>query len=250
MARKKHQVEETKSEGGGSMRWLLTYADMITLLMLFFIILYAMSNLNQAKFTEMQEAFQSVFNGGNFTIFDTRTAGGAGVSQGVSAGQHVQSRQRGPATGTGGTSAIRTQATSTLQNLIKSGKVTIIPTENGFAISLISDLYFDTASAQLRPGAMPVLQEVADFLGQVPNSIIVEGHTDNIQPDLRKWPGGNWQLASDRSVAVLQALEDYGLPAARLSAASYGSTRPMQSNDTAEGRAFNRRVDIVIVEKQ
>jgi chemotaxis protein MotB len=65
-----------------------------------------------------------------------------------------------------------------------------------------------------------------------------------------RWPGGNWQLAAERSVAVLQTLEDYGVPTERLSSASYGSTRPVQSNDTEEGRAFNRRVDIVVVEKQ
>jgi chemotaxis protein MotB len=247
MARKKRPVEHGKEN---SERWLLTYADMITLLMLFFIILYSLSSVNAAKFTEMQTAFQSVFNGGNFTIFDTRTAGGAGVLQGLSPGQKVQSRQNGKNSGTGGQSSIRDQATSTLQNLIKSGKVTVIPTENGFAISLISDLYFGTASASLDPGAMPVLQEVADFLGQIPNSIVVEGYTDTIPPDLRRWPGGNWQLSSERAVAVLQTLEDYGLPSERLSAAAFGSTRPKQSNDTAEGRAFNRRVDIVIVEKQ
>jgi chemotaxis protein MotB len=247
MARKKRQPEHGKDN---SERWLLTYADMITLLMLFFIILYSLSSVNAAKFTEMQTAFQSVFNGGNFTIFDTRTAGGAGVLTGVSPGQKVQNRQAGKNAGTGGTSAIRDQATSSLQNLIKAGKVTIIPTENGFAISLISDLYFDTGSATLGQASMPALQEVADFLGRIPNSIVVEGHTDNIPPNLRAWPGGNWQLASERAVTVLQTLEDYGVPEERLSASSYGSTRPVQSNDTAEGRAFNRRVDIVIVEKQ
>ena len=247
MARKKTKVEEPKPD---LMRWLLTYADMITLLMVFFIILYSLSSPNQAKFTEMQTAFQSVFNGGNFTIFDTRSAGGAGVLQGLSPGQKVQGKQSGKSTGTGGQSAIRTQALSALQNLVKAGKVIVIPTENGFAISLIADLYFATASAALGPDAMPVLQEVADFLGQIPNSIVVEGHTDNIAADFKKWPGGNWQLSSERAVAVLQTLEDYGMPSERLSAAAYGSTRPNQSNDTAEGRAWNRRVDIVVVEKQ
>jgi chemotaxis protein MotB len=96
---------------------------------------------------------------------------------------------------------------------------------------------------------MPVLQEVSEFLGQIPNSIVVEGHTDNIPPDKTKWTS-NWQLSSERSLAVLQTLEDYGVPAERLSGAAYGSTRPKQSNDTAEGRAWNRRVDIVVVEKQ
>jgi chemotaxis protein MotB len=233
------------------MRWLLTYADMITLLMLFFIILYAMSSISQAKFTEMAQAFANVFNGGDFTIFDTRSAGGAGVLQGVAAGQKIVSRQAtgGKNTGSGGQSVLRTQALSSLQNLVKAGKVKVIPTENGFAISLVSDLYFASASAALGAGAMPVLQEVSEFLGQIPNSIVVEGHTDNIPPDLKKW-SSNWQLSSERALAVLQTLEDYGLPSERLSAAAFGSTRPVQSNDTPEGRAYNRRVDIVVVEKQ
>jgi chemotaxis protein MotB len=246
MARKIQRAEEPKTD---LMRWLLTYADMITLLMLFFIILYSLSSLNQGKFTEMSEAFNSVFNGGNFTIFDTRSAGGAGVLQGVSAGQKVQSKQTGRNEGRGGQTALRSQALSTLQNLVKAGKVTVIPTENGFAISLVSDLYFGTASAALGPEAMPVLQEVSEFLGQIPNSIVVEGHTDNIPPNVKQW-SSNWQLSSERSLAVLQTLEDYGVPSERLSGAAFGSTRPVQSNDTAEGRAYNRRVDIVVVEKQ
>jgi chemotaxis protein MotB len=247
MARRKIQkAEEPKAD---VMRWLLTYADMITLLMLFFIILYSLSSVNQAKYTEMAQAFTSVFNGGNFTIFDTRSAGGAGVLQGVAPGQKVQSKQSGKLEGRGGQSVLKAQALSTLQNLVKAGKVRVIPTENGFAISLVSDLYFGVASAALGSEAMPILQEVSEFLGQIPNSIVVEGHTDNIPPDKAKW-SSNWQLSSERSLAVLQTLEDYGLPSERLSGAAYGSTRPMQSNDTPEGRTWNRRVDIVVVEKQ
>ncbi len=248
MARKPRPVE--KKQKDNSERWLLTYCDMITLLMLFFIILYAMSNVNTKRFEEMQEAFASIFSGGPFTIFETRGAGGAGILQGLTPGQKVQSNRGGKAEGTGGQSMLRTQALSSLQNLVKAGKVKVIPTENGFAISLVTDVLFASASAALSPDAMPALQQVSDFLGQIPNSVIVEGHTDNIPPDAVKWPGGNWQLAAERSIAVLQTLEDYGVPAERLSSASYGSTRPVQANDTPEGRAYNRRVDIVVVENQ
>ena len=232
------------------MRWLLTYADMITLLMIFFIILYSISQVNPTRFRELQEAFGSVFTGGNFTIFDTRGVGGAGLLQDLTPGQQIQSNKGGKNAGTGGQSFLRNQALSSLQNLVKAGKVKVIPTENGFAISLVADLTFGSASAALKADAMPVLQQVADFVGQIPNSVVIEGHTDSIPPDPVRWPGGNWQLAAERSVAVLQTLEDYGVPGERLSASSYGSTRPVQSNDTEEGRAFNRRVDIVIVEKQ
>ena len=247
MARRKvRRAEEPKPD---LMRWLLTYADMITLLMVFFIILYSLSTVSPAKFQELQEAFSSVFNGGNFTIFDTRGGGGAGLLTGLTPGQKVQSNRGGKNAGTGGQSILRNQALSSLQNLVKAGKVKVIPTENGFAISLVSDLYFASASAALNPDAMPVLQQVSDFLGQISNSVVIEGHTDNIPPDAVRWPGGNWQLAAERSVAVVQTLEDYGVPSERLSASSYGDTRPVQANTTEEGRSFNRRVDIVIVEK-
>ena len=248
MARRKIQrAEEPKAD---LMRWLLTYADLVTLLMIFFIILYSVATVNPTKFQELQQAFSSVFTGGNFTIFDTRTAGGAGVLQGLTPGQQVQSNKGGKNLGTGGQSFLRNEALSSLQNLVKAGRVKVIPTENGFAISLVADLTFGSASAALKADAMPVLQQVADFVGRIPNSLVIEGHTDNIPPDPVRWPGGNWQLAAERSVAVLQTLEDYGVPTERLSSSSYGSTRPVQSNDTEEGRAFNRRVDIVIVEKQ
>jgi chemotaxis protein MotB len=245
MARKP-KTEPKKKDN--SERWLLTYADMITLLMVFFIILYSMSAVNPARFEEMQVAFASVFNGGPFQLFDTTAAGGAGILSGLTPGQKVKSNRGGPSEGTGGASVLRNQAVSALQNLIKAGKVTVIPTENGFAISLIADQYFSSGSATLNADAMPVLQQVAEFLGAISNSVVVEGYTDNIPPDAKKWPS-NWDLSSARSSAVLQTLEDYGIPAERVSGAYYGDTRPVQPNDTAEGRALNRRVDIVIVEQ-
>ncbi len=231
-------------------RWLLTYADMITLLMLFFIIMYAMSNVDTEKYKELSQALSSVFNGGNFTILlDQTTTGSAGVMSGVKPGQPVETKKPGKALGKGGSSALRTNATSSLQNLIKSGRVKIIPTETGLAISLVSDFHFGIASADLSPEAMPVLSEVAGFLTQIPNSIVVEGHTDNAAVDTSKW-SSNWQLSADRALAVLQGLEAYGVPGKRLSLAAYGDTRPVRPNDTPEGRAYNRRVDIVIMEKE
>ena len=206
MARKPRTVETKKKDN--SERWLLTYADMITLLMVFFIILYSMSQVNPARFEEMQVAFASAFNGGPFSVFETRGAGGAGILTGLTPGQQVQSNKGGKNAGTGGQSVLRTKALSSLQNLIKSNKIKVIPTENGFAISIVADTFFGSASAVLNPDAMPVLQQVSDFLGQISNSVVIEGYTDTIPPDAVKWPGGNWQLSAERGIAVLQTLED------------------------------------------
>jgi chemotaxis protein MotB len=248
MARKARESPK-KAEKDRSERWLLTYADMITLLLLFFIILYSMSSVNPAKYQELAQAFASVFNGGPLQLFPNSSAGGAGVLNGVNPGQKVTSPRGGANQGTGGASTLRQQAVSSLQNLVKAGRVKIVPTENGFAISLVSDQFFAPASAVLSPDAMPALQEVSGFLGQISNSISIEGYTDNLPVDTRRWTS-NWQLASERALAVLYSLEDYGTPIERMSETSFGETRPVVPNDTPEGRAQNRRVDIVIVEKQ
>jgi chemotaxis protein MotB len=246
MARKKKRQEWHHENAE---RWLLTYADMITLLMLFFIVLYSMSSPNVEKVKEIAEAFESIFSGGNFTIFADQSSIGQGVLSGVKPGEQVKATRGGKSQGVGGKSALSLRATSALQNLIKSGRVKIIPTENGLAISLISDFQFGTGSADLTPEALPVLQQVADFLTQLENTVVVEGYTDNTPVDGTKWES-NWQLSSARALSVLTALEAYGMPEGRMSAAAYGSTRAVRSNDTPEGRAYNRRVDIVIIQKE
>jgi chemotaxis protein MotB len=247
MARRKKRVEWPHEN---LERWLLTYADMITLLMLFFIVLYAMSNVDTEKYKELSQALSSVFQGGNFTIlFDQSASGTPGIMEGVQPGKQVESKKTGKVLGTGGTSSLMTQATSTLQNLIKSGRVKVIPTERGLAISLVSDFHFGVSSAELTPESIPVLQQVSDFLTQLPNAVVVEGHTDSAPVDTTKW-SSNWELSAKRALAVLTALEAYGVPDSRLSLAAYGDTRPLMSNDTPEGRAYNRRVDLLIVEKQ
>jgi chemotaxis protein MotB len=247
MARRKKHAEWHHEDLG---RWLLTYADMITLLMLFFIIMYAMSNVNAEQYKQLSQALQSVFSGGNFSLFlEEATTGTPGIMEGVQSGKPIQTKKQGSVPGTGGSSMLRSQATSSLQNFIKSGRVKVIPTENGLAISLISDFQFAAASATLTQEAFPLLQQVAGFLTQIPNNIVVEGHTDNAPVDTTRW-SSNWQLSGERALSVLQGLTAYGVPDQRLAMAAYGDTRPVQSNDTPEGRAYNRRVDIIIVEKQ
>jgi chemotaxis protein MotB len=221
---------------------------MITLLMLFFIILYSMSTINTEKFKEMSEALQSIFSGGNFTIFAEQTTTGQGLLEGVRSGEQVKSSRGGRQQGTGGKSTLSLRATSALQNLIKAGRVKLIPTENGLAISLVSDYQFGSGSADLTPDALPVLQQVSDFLTRLDNSIVIEGYTDDTPVEETKWQS-NWQLSAARALTVLTTLEAYGVPPERLSLSAFGSTRPVRSNDTPEGRAYNRRVDIVLVEK-
>ncbi len=239
MARKKAKpYEEKKSDAAGGMRWLLTYADMITLLMVFFIILYSMSSVNPTKFEELRRPLPA-----------PSTAAPSASSRRAASAARASSRASLPgsrcrATGEAGTQApagsrccaprrSRRCRTSSSPGWSRSS-----PRRTDSPSPWSPTFISASASAALNPDAMPVLQQVADFLGQIPNSVVVEGHTDNISPDAVKWPGGNWQLSAERGVAVLQTLEDYGIPSERLSSSAYGSTRPVQSNDTAEGRSL------------
>ncbi len=230
-------------------RWLLTYSDMITLLMLFFVVLYSMSTINEQQYKQLSETLGSILNGGNFTIFADQTPGGGrGLLPGAQQAQPSKPAQSGKTTGAGGSSSYLDRARSDLQSFIKSGSVKVIPTERGFSISLMADVGFASGSADVGQEALPILEQIAAFLVLIPNAVVVEGYTDNSPVAGTKWDS-NFELSAERAVSVLSILQAYGVPAGRLSAAAFGDTRPVAANDTPEGRAANRRVDITIVEQ-
>jgi len=249
MAKKKRAEEE---EHENAERWLLTYSDMITLLMLFFIILYSMSTIDAAKYEQLSQSMGDVFGSVNVgVLFSEMTgqSGNVGLMDKSSSGEAAKKASGSKAsTVSSGKSMLQSKAVSMLQSLIQKGKTRVVSNENGVAISLAADVSFGVGSAELSSEAIPVLQEVAGFLMQLPNNIVVEGHSDSKAVDAGKFES-NWDLSGKRALAVLQSLEAYGVKSERLSATAYGSTRPLRSNDTAEGRSYNRRVDILIVEK-
>ena len=236
---RRRTIEEPKED---LMRWLLTYADMITLLLLFFIILYTISSMNISKYKEVSAAFASVFSGGNFgLLFDRSNVGTSDLS-------NITPQQPAQTTTQANRSLLFTKAVSQLKLLIKQNKVRVVANEQGVVITLLSDLSFGSGSAQVRDDYIPVLQQIANFIRDLPNRVRIEGHTDNTPTDETKW-ASNWDLAAARAINILTVMEAYGVPADRMSAVSYGSTRPLMSNDTPEGRAYNRRVDVVIVQR-
>ena len=235
MARKQRGTPKHKKDN--SERWLLTYSDMITLLMVFFIVLFAMSNPSQSKNQEMSEAFANIFGNAQWTPFVSSSGSGAGVLTGVTAGQRVASNRGGKAQGTGGKSLTRVNAVSSLQNLIKAGKVTVIPTENGFAISLASDLYFGSASAALGQDAMPVLQQVADFLGQIPTwwwskaTLTISALTRKNGPTTGTWQQRAPLLSSTHWRTMESRLNGFH-PSPSVSSGRFNPTTPLREGRT------------------
>lgn len=221
---------EEKPEGLD--RWLLTYADMITLLMAFFIMVYSMSVLNVEKFREAAVSIRSGFNG-------KMTAQGKSLL--------------GPDSSSGDRVAgVSWKKLRPLVDFIDSESrkrnVTIGEDERGIVISMSSDaLLFDPGSAEIKPRALPFLDKIAEMLKSAKNEVRVEGHTCDLPPRSLGY-ATNWELSTARATGILRYLvEQQGVSARRLSAAGYGSMRPVSVNDNEMDRGKNRRVEIIVV---
>jgi chemotaxis protein MotB len=136
---------------------------------------------------------------------------------------------------------------SRFQSLIDAGQLSVSITDGRMVVQLATDILFASGSADLSEDGVAALAAVSSILAEIPERRYqIEGHTDNVPISTAQYPS-NWELASARAIVVLQAMLDAGLGAERVSAASYSDTRPVTPNDSAEGRAANRRIEIVVV---
>ena len=224
-------------------RWLLTYADMITLLMAFFIMMYSMSVLNLAKFRNAAISIRSGFGG---------VLKGQGQSILGSSGKFAAK----PSPIEGDTAGVSWKVIKPLVDYTGSDEsakkmVSLGEDERGLVITLLSDrTLFDTGRADVRPRAYPVLDRVAGLLIKTSNRIQVEGHTCDLPLKGSRYRD-NLELSVARALKVLNYLEkEKGLPSDRFSVAGHGSTRPIWPNDSEENRSRNRRVEIVLVRRE
>jgi len=238
-----------KKERKGAPDWLLTYGDMTTLLLTFFILMFTTAEIEGRQLQLILSAFR-----GSFGLFK----GGLTLSSGVLAelGQQVESL---PAKEKGDKLAkALKKAVSIFQPEIKSKRVKITEDERGIVISLVADAFFESGSAQLTPVGRAIIDKIGRFLSDPEfreNMIRVEGHTDNTpispqSPFYKLYPT-NWELSSARAVKVVRILtEQYGISGKNLEAVGYGEYHPVESNDIEEGRAYNRRIEIVLMRKK
>ena len=244
MAGKRVQAQRRAEDGEKNEnldRWLLTYADMITLLMLFFIILWAISNVDVAKYKTIAQSLRTAFTGGNLVIVPSNKQAGSEGIEGSTTPIKAPT-----ATVSQNKHLLFDQAQTFLQPLIQDKRVTLKSNERGLTISIVSDIGFASGSASLSPEAYPILRKVAELLAPIDNVVRVAGNTDNTPIDTPKFPS-NWELSAARAISVVKTLVDYGVSPGRLSATAYGDTRPVATNKTAEGMAYNRRVDITVL---
>jgi chemotaxis protein MotB len=218
--------------GGGQDRWLLSYADFVTLLFALFVTMYAVSTVDTAKLAPMASSLQEAFDG---------EAPQAGPMPVVDGGSLVP--RQPPALDT-----VRHELSRVLADAIAAGRLEVIEDSRGLVVSLPESATFAPASTEVTEGALELIARVASAVQPFGHSLRIEGHTDNVPIRTRTFQS-NWELSTARASTVIRFLiERLAFDPRRLSAAGYGEFHPRASNDSPESRARNRRVDIVILE--
>lgn len=218
-------------------RWLLTYSDLITLLMVFFILLFAMSTTNTRKFNDLTGALQAAFNNGMFQLITVGGTKGPPKTMSGSAPTEKQDLKK-----------IRSGVSKLLKEFgLKNNIIHVGLSREGIVVTLSGNLWFYPGDTALRPESYALMQQICTLVRGLPNQIRVEGNTDN-QPSSNTVYSSNWVLSALRAVSIVQYMSGPGgVKPGRLSAEGRGQFHPAASNATAEGRAKNRRADIVIL---
>jgi chemotaxis protein MotB len=223
----------------GAPAWMTTYGDMVTLLLTFFVMLYNVTPPDDSKLQLILAAFSGlgVYTGGQ-TLQEGRLAEfGHSIMS-------LPSTVRGRAL-----DEARRKAVSLFEPEIKSQKVRIQQDERGLIITLAADSFFEPASAEVMiEESRETLQKLASLLRSMEDrKFRIEGHTDSLPTDpFGEWPT-NWELSTARSTNVLHYMVDFGVTESQFQVSGFADTVPLASNETEEGRAYNRRVDVIIL---
>lgn len=242
-AKKQHHEEHENHE-----RWLVSYADLLTLLFAFFVVMYAVSRVDNQRLVQVAQAirFAMHFEGtggvGDLPIFEG-PAGGAPAAVGNGGGPGLTAVEMARA------ERLRKRLERQLQPMLlgrKAGAVILDAEGRRLTVRLSAGRFFGGGEAVLHPEAMPVLDAIALELGPTDLPLRIEGHTDD-RPTRGRRFRDNWELSASRAAAVVSYLEAaHGLAGRRLTAAGLADTRPVESNDDEAGRDANRRVDVVV----
>lgn len=252
MARKKKHAEHANHE-----RWLISYADFITLLFAFFVVMFASSQTDKSKAEQVSSAVKEALEKGGVPAVVREIFGGTVDEKGKGNAQ-----MKGP----GGNKQTPDQTkiseskvavtdlmpsmaylTKNLAAEIKAGKVEVHLDARGLVVSLRQAAFFPSGGDEVAPSGFESIEKIARTIRDLPNPVRLEGHTDSIPIHNQRFPS-NWELSTARSIAMLQLFTGkYGIPDDRFAVAGYAETKPIDTNESVEGRTHNRRVDIVIL---
>lgn len=235
-------------------RWLVSYADFVTLLFAFFVVMYSISAVNEEKYKILSNSLGAAFYE-KTRHADLLDSGGAGMPlisvhpkhpaapPAAESGQGVDAANEGRQMG-----RVSEQFSDVLRKLIVDNLVTVKKKDYWIELEMNSELLFLSGDAELSKSSIPVLKKIAAVIRTLPNAINVEGHTDNLPIDTVKFPS-NWELSAARATSVVQELIKEGIDPPRLSAIGYGEFHPIADNRIEEGRFKNRRVVLVLMSR-
>jgi chemotaxis protein MotB len=249
VARKRQHPEHENHE-----RWLVSYADFITLMFAFFVVMFASSQTDKARAQRVSDSVSDALNKGGVASAVHEILGGTVDEKGKGNAQ-----MKGPGGSEKSTSERSVLAellpslqflNKELQDEISSGKIEMHLEPRGLVLSLRQATFFPSGEDSIDPKTYAIVEKIADTVRQLPNPVRLEGHTDSIPIHTARFHS-NWELSAARSIAMMELLsERFAVPRQRMAIAGFADTAPLDSNDTAEGRAHNRRVDVVILNQQ
>ncbi len=251
--RKRQPVETDNPE-----RWIVSFADFITLLFAFFVVMYSISSVNSIKYESLSHALEEAFEAPEKkpktviqpiemehepTVFqpiqlDTPTTHEESLKSRQLSEEILREQKK-----LGGVSD---NLELILENYIEEKLVAVKKHDFWIELEMNSELLFQSGEAELSRKAIPVLKKVAEVIREIPNVVNIEGHTDNVPIDTVEFPS-NWDLASARATSVVRELVNKNIESSRLSAVGYGEFHPIADNNTREGRFENRRVVLVLM---
>jgi len=257
--------------------WAIPYGDLITLLLAFFVVMYALSSVNEGKYRLLSDSLYAAFRGEPRTMepvqFGQHQVGAGADSHTGVLQQQRPDPQQAPAAGQlvklspdvpkiaptraaelaeqaaqreAALARVADQMTNALGDLVQKNLVTVRRKDLWVEVELRTDILFASGSAQPSATALPVLERLAQVLAPLPNAVRVEGYTDNV-PIRTSVFYSNWELSAARAGSVVRVLAGQGIDPARLAVVGFGEQRPAHSNDTPEGRNANRRVVVVVL---
>lgn len=223
---------ELFEESSETDRYLITYADLITLLLGLFIILYSISKIDMQKYEDLVYAMGDIFG-------TEKSAKGDSLA--------LLSNKISTLGGAGSVEQIRKDVTELIEEFHYDHSISLEENERGLTIRILEDILFPSGEARLNESSKDVLVKLAHIIKKLPNDIRVEGHTDNVPISTPVYPS-NWHLSVNRALNTAYFLiESVDISADKVSIVGYSEYKPIAQNDTREGRAINRRVDIVII---
>jgi len=235
-------------------RWLVSYSDFITLLLALFVVLYAISQVNEGKYRVVAGALVSAFGSqpnrspvalgtsNPLSIMDPAVDPAPDYLAAKKARRLMEAQRRRQEK----MENIARQVMTAFDSFLSDGKVHVSRSEVGVRLEIDASLLFAPGQAVLQEDSGRIMESVAQVLKNVDHGIQVEGHTDNVPIETEKFPS-NWELSAMRASSVVRLLITNGVDAARLTAVGYGETRPLEPNDSEEGRRRNRRVTVMIL---